>query len=37
MLIVLSLIVLLVVSLTIGALGVALFIAGYGLGWITAS
>ena len=37
MLIALSLLVLLLVSVTIGALGVALFIAGYGLGWITAS
>ena len=37
MLAVLSLIALVVVTLTVGALGVALFIAGWCLGWRTAS
>lgn len=37
MLVILALVTLFVVSLTVGALGVGLFVAGWGLGWLTAT
>lgn len=37
MLIVLSVVMLIVVTIAVGAIGVGLFVAGWGLGWLTAS